>query len=123
MQCFGRSFMSEKRDVRLYLEDILEAIKKIEGFAQGMSPESFKQDVKTIDAVVRNIEVIGEATRKVPDELRVQHPLVPWKQIVGARDKVIHEYFGVDLDIIWKTIIEDIPVFKQQIEDLLKEST
>lgn len=112
--------MSE-RGINLYLWDILEAIKKIEDFTAGMSPESFKQDVKTIDAVVRNIEVIGEAAKKIPNELRVQHPTVPWKQIVGARDKVVHEYFGVDLDIIWKTVIEDLSVFKQQTEDLLKE--
>lgn len=114
--------MSE-RGIKLYLEDILEAIKKIEDFTHGMSLGSFKQDLKTIDAVVRNIEVIGEAAKKIPNELRVQHPKVPWKQIVGARDKVIHEYFGVDLDIIWKTVVEDLPVFKQQIENLLKETS
>lgn len=112
--------MSE-RGITLYLEDILEAIKKIEDFTAGMTPEKFKQDAKTIDAVVRNIEVIGEAAKKIPNELRLQHPTVPWKQIVGARDKVIHEYFGVDLDIIWKTVVEDLPLFKQQIENLLKE--
>ena len=112
--------MSE-RGIKLYLEDILEALKKIEEFTRGMSPESFKQDVRTIDAVVRNIEVIGEAVRKIPNELRIKYPTVPWKQIVGARDKVIHEYFGVDLDIILKTVVEDMPPFKQQIETLLKE--
>lgn len=112
--------MSE-RGIKLYLEDILEAIKKVEEFTRGMTIESFKQDVKTIDAVVRNIEVIGEAARKIPQELRVQHPTVPWRQVVGARDKVIHEYFGVDLDIVWKTTTEDLPLLKQQIKTLLKE--
>lgn len=110
-----------ERGIKLYLEDILESVTKIEDFTRGMSLESFKQDVKTIDAVVRNIEVIGEAAKKIPDEIRVQHPTVPWKQIVGARDKVIHEYFGVDLDIIWKTVVEDLPSFRHQIETLMKE--
>ncbi len=110
--------MSE-RAITLHLEDILGAIQKIEDFTRGMTPEAFKQDVKTIDAVVRNIEIIGEATRNIPETLRLRNPTVPWKQIVGARDKVIHEYFGVDLDIIWKTVVEDVPRYKQQIEALL----
>lgn len=120
MRYSGKWSMSE-RAIKLYLEDILEAIQKIEDFTRGMALEGFSRDVKTIDAVVRNVEVIGEAARKVPEKLRLQHPAVPWKQVVGARDKVIHEYFGVDLDIIWKTVVEDLPNFKHQIETLLKE--
>lgn len=112
--------MSE-RTVALYANDIREAIERIEAYTKSLSFEDFRHDEKTIDAVVRNIEVIGEASRHIPDTIRLQYPTIPWKQIVGSRDKMIHEYFGVDLDVLWKTVTEDLSALKQQVENLLKD--
>lgn len=85
------------RDLRLFLDDIIEAITKIEGYTQGQSFDEFYQDSKTVDAVIRNFEVIGEATKNIPDDVRVNYPQIPWKEMAGMRDKLIHEYFGVNL--------------------------
>lgn len=112
--------MSE-RTVGLYIDDIRRAIDNIQTYTKELSYESFSQDAKTIDAVVRNIEIIGEAIQQLPEELHIQYPSVPWKQIVGARNKVIHEYFGVDEKIVWKTVQEDIPVLKQQILTIVQD--
>jgi len=109
--------MSE-RSIKLYLADIQEAIKKIEAFTKGMTLTSFKKDAKTIDAVVRNIEVIGEAAKHMPSKIRLKHVEIPWKEIIGTRSKVIHEYFGVDTEILWKTITEDLPILKKQIKKI-----
>lgn len=109
-----------KQSIKLYLRDINEAIGKIEGYIEGMTLNEFSGDAKTIDAVVRNVEIIGEAARQLPNDVRLKYPIVPWKQIVGARDKVIHEYFGIDIEIIWKTISEDLPVLKKQLGDIEK---
>lgn len=111
--------MSEHNTL-LYLSDIRDAIEKIYGFVGSMSFETFSQDAKTIDAVVRNIEVIGEAARHIPEPLRLAYPTVPWKQVVGARDKVVHEYFGIDLEVIWKTIQDDLPILKREIDQMIK---
>lgn len=106
------------RPLKLYFDDIIEAINKIEEYTREMTFENFKNDTKTIDAVVRNIEVIGEAAKHIPADIRVKHIEIPWKEIIGTRSKVIHEYFGVDVEILWKTITEDIPLLKKQISDL-----
>ena len=82
------------RDFKVYLEDILEAIGKIHNFTRGMSLQLFKEDPKTIDAVVRNLEVVGEAVKNIPKEIRLKHPQTEWKKIAGLRDVLIHEYFG-----------------------------
>lgn len=111
-----------KRDTHLYLEDIRLAIERIEEYTKGMSFEKFLRDAKTIDAVVRNIEVIGEAAQHVPNELQTKYPEIPWKLIAGTRNKTIHEYFGVDVEIVWKTVEEDIPKLKQQIITMLQTS-
>ena len=110
------------RTLDLYLEDVLDAVNKIEGYVRGMTKEQFAQDAKTIDAVIRNIEIIGEAARKIPEVKRLQHPTVPWKQVIGARNKAIHEYFGIDIDILWKTIQEDISNLKEETERMRKET-
>ena len=102
----------KRRDYRDYLQDILDSIKDIESFIENMDFEDFSKDKKTINAVIRSIEVIGEAAKNIPKPIRDKYPQVPWKKMAGMRDKMIHEYFGVDIEILWKTVKEDIPSLK-----------
>lgn len=103
------------RPITLYVTDMKEAIAKIEAYVHHMTFADFEKDSKTVDAVVRNIEVIGETAKHIPQQLRLKHVEIPWKEIVGARSKAIHEYFGIDLEILWKTVTEDIPKLKKQL--------
>lgn len=96
-------------DARTYLEDVLEAAEKIDRFTEGMTYETFIDDEKTVDAVLRNFEVMGEAAKNVPDDLREEHDHVPWAEMAGMRDKLIHGYTTVDLEIVWTTVNEDVP--------------
>lgn len=109
-----------KRDIKLYINDIIDSIEKIENYTSDIDFSTFSQDTKTLDAVVRNISIIGEATSNLPDEIKSKYPEVPWKEIVGTRNKTIHEYFGIDEEILWKTIKADLPPFKKQISEILK---
>jgi len=102
-----------KRGVELYLGDIKDSIRKIEKYARGINFSEFSHDEKTMDAVVRNLSIIGEAVRNIPRDTKAKNPDVAWKEILGMRNKVIHEYFGIDDEILWKTIKEDLPVFKK----------
>lgn len=110
-----------KRGIRLYIEDVKDAIKKIEEYTKGLDFDTFAKDAKTIDAVVRNVSIIGEAIKRFPSEIKSEYPQVPWKEITGTRNKAIHEYFGIDEDILWKTIKEDLPPFKKQITEISKK--
>jgi len=110
----------KRRDYRDYIKDVLDSVNDIESFIRDMSFEDFKRDRKTINAVVRSIEVIGEATKKIPKTLKDKHREVPWKKMSGMRDKLIHEYFGVDVEILWKTANDDIPPLKQLVQNILK---
>ncbi|PIR92371.1 hypothetical protein COU01_02230 [Candidatus Falkowbacteria bacterium CG10_big_fil_rev_8_21_14_0_10_44_15] len=89
-----------KRGVRLYLEDIRNSLVRIEKYSRGLSFIKFKKDIKTIDAIVRNITIIGEATKNIPQNLRIAHPDIAWHKAMGMRNKVTHEYFGVDEAIL-----------------------
>lgn len=103
------------RNAKLYLQDIEDSISKINEYAKDMGFENFSNDYKTIDAVIRNLEIIGEAVKNLPQEIKTKHREVPWNEICGMRNKAIHEYWGVDEEILWKTIKDDLPVFEKQI--------
>lgn len=102
-----------KRNVDLYFDDIFSAIKKIDKYTKDLSINNFVKDTKTFDAVIRNLEIIGEAANKIPENIRKRYETIPWHKMISMRHKVIHEYFGVDPEILWKTIKEDLPNLKK----------
>ena len=110
----------KKRDYRDYIQDIIDSINDIESFTRDMSFEDFNNDRKTINAVVRSIEVIGEATKNLSKSVRDMNSSIPWKKMSGMRDKMIHEYFGVDIEILWKVAKEDVSSLKPLLENILK---
>ena len=105
-----------KRPEKILIEDILESIEKIERYVSGMSAYLFIHDDKTVDAVVRNLEIIGEATNRLPAQFKEHHCLIEWSKIVGLRHRIVHQYFGIDREIIWEIITADLPLFKSQLE-------
>ncbi len=110
-----------KREIGDYIQDIIEAMRNAIEFVNGMSYDDFAGNTKTIYAVLRAIEIIGEAAKNVPDEFREKYPRIPWKNISGMRDKVIHAYFGVSLERVWETVKRDIPALKPLFEKMLME--
>ena len=107
-----------KRDPALLIEDMLGAIRKIERYMAGLEREGFLQDEKTIDSVVRNLEILGEAARQLPEDFTSRYPNVPWRQIAGLRNRIVHDYFDLDLEIIWQVIYHDLPSLQIQLENL-----
>ena len=110
-----------KRTYRDYILDILTSIQEIEEFVEGMNFEDFVEDRKTVNAVIRSLEVMGEAVKKIPSEIREKYQEIPWKYIAGIRDKLIHEYHGVDLEIVWEVVEKEIPPLKPKFEKILEE--
>ena len=110
-----------KREYGDYIQDITDSIKETEEFTKELSFDDFKQDKKTVNAVIRSLEIMGEAAKKIPDDLRRKYSKIPWKEMAGIRDKLIHEYHGVDLEIIWKVVKEELPPVKPNILKMLKE--
>jgi uncharacterized protein with HEPN domain len=109
-----------KKDYRDYIQDILDSIDEIYVFIGKMSREEFLNDRKTVKAVLRNLEIVGEAAKKIPPPLRDKYPDIPWKKMTGLRDKLIHEYFGVDLEIIWQLIKDELPGVLPPIQEMLR---
>lgn len=109
------------RQVQDYLEDILDAIDAANSFVEGFSFEDFQSDQKTIFAVIRAIEIIGEASKCLPLSLRKQYPQVPWKSVAGMRDKLIHHYFGVNQQVLWNTVKSELVILKPIIQEILAQ--
>jgi len=106
------------RSDQVYIEHILEAISKIESFTKGISLFEFDRNVLIQDAIIRNIEIIGEATKKISKNFTHDHPEIPWSSMAGMRDKLIHDYLDVDLDVVWKTVEVDLPLLKELISKI-----
>jgi len=105
-----------KRTDQEFLSDIREALQRISAYVAGMTYESFVADSKTQDAVVRNLEILGEATKNLSNELRAKYPSIPWRSMAGARDRLIHHYFGTNLDIVWQIATVELPQVASQLE-------
>ena len=110
-----------KRDLSVYLDDIVDAMDKAEMFVTGMSYEQFEGDLRTHFAVTRALEIVGEATRRLPVSFREKHPHIPWQDMAGMRDKIIHGYDNVNLRIVWDVVMRDIPAVKPQIQQILRD--
>jgi uncharacterized protein with HEPN domain len=110
-----------KRDYRLFIKDIISAMKSIEEFVEGLSLDDVREDDKTSSAVIRKFEIIGEATKHIPEGIKKKYPGIPWRRMAGLRDRLIHAYFGVDYKLVWDAIKIDIPELKPRLQEILAE--
>jgi len=110
-----------KKEIRIFIQDILESIQKIEEYTRGMSKEEFYRASQVQDAVIRRLEIIGEAAKNITEDFRNKHREIQWKQIAGLRDILIHGYFGVNLERVWMVVNRDLPDLKQKISKILEK--
>ena len=108
-----------KRDDTVYLLHILESIGRIERYLEGVNEETFRKETLIQDGIIRQIEIIGEAAKRLSSKLRADYSQIPWQDIIGMRDKLAHDYFGVDLDQVWLTAQEDVPSLKEELNKML----
>lgn len=110
-----------KRDVRLFLSDILDAIAKVEKYTAGLSFGDFQGNDMVVDSVTRNLEIIGEAAKQIPMDLRAQYTAIDWKRVCGFRDVAIHMYFAVDVEIVWTISTQQLEQLKQVVEQMFRD--
>lgn len=110
------------KDYKIFIKDILQSIKAIEGFVEGMSYEQFVYDDKTASAVIRKFEIMGEAAKGIPDNFKKKYAKIPWKEMAGMRDKLIHFYSGVDYNLVWQTIKNRLPELEKELISILNET-
>lgn len=110
-----------KRDETVYLQHILDAIAKVEEYLEGVDEPAFSQNTLIQDGVIRQLQIVGEAVKQLSDDLRDKYPAIPWQDIAGMRDKLVHDYFGVDVDEVWLTAKNDIPSLKVEIQAILEK--
>ena len=103
-----------------YLRDMFENANRAIQFTEGMNFESFSKDEKTVYAVIRAVEIIGEATRNIPEEIRTKYPKIPWRDAANMRNKLVHRYFGINLEVIWQTINEDLPMLANVLQEIIR---
>jgi uncharacterized protein with HEPN domain len=110
------------RDVKLYLNDILECIDFIGNYTAGVNWDDFKDNPEKQDAVLRRLEIMGEAVKGIPADIRIQHPNIPWREIAGLRDVLIHNYFGITLEMVWNVVVNDLDSIADSIKAILQDS-
>jgi len=108
-----------KREWRLYVEDVQESLGRIQEYVEGMTFEQFRGDNKTVDAVTRNFEIIGEASKFIPETVKEANPDVDWQGLVGLRNRIAHEYFVISVSVIWHIIEKELPAFEEQMKKIL----
>jgi uncharacterized protein with HEPN domain len=109
------------RDYKVFLEDIRDAIAKVRRYTSGLGLIGFAQDEKTVDAVVRNLELIGEAAKNIPEEVRARYTQIDWRRVTGLRNILIHQYFAIDVDILWDIVQNKLPDLEKEIQHMLAE--
>lgn len=109
-----------KKDPKVFIGHILESIELIEQYVENLTSDKFKRDISMQDAIIRRLEIIGEAVKNIPIAFKTNYPEIPWKQMAGMRDVLIHEYFDIDLDLTWTVVKRELPAIKEKLQVLLQ---